>query len=138
MRKYNTTAAGEKEKTVSTWDEKIFGDEDNQEFLDELIDLDHREVEGALEDAVNIALLHADQGSSDYRVGLCAATVAAIWAGAPFSSASTADEHEFIRRYIGSLEPKLQELSLQLLDRELERGGTDAAEGLETCVEALS
>ena len=52
-----------------------------------------------------------------------------------------ADEHPFIRAHIGECPTNLQEVSLQLLDGEMERreGEEDLeAEGLETFVEALS
>lgn len=126
---------------MSNWDEFIFSQEDNVDFLDELADLDGPELAGALVDAVNLALREEQSGSVDYSIGLCAATVAAIWGGAPFSTATVADEHPFIRAHIGECPTNLQEVALQLLDREMERreGEEDLeAEGLETFVEALS
>ncbi|WP_312097023.1 DUF4259 domain-containing protein [Corynebacterium dentalis] len=123
---------------MSVWDEVIFQDEDNIEFLDELVDMDQQDIEEALEDAVTLALRHASPGEVEYSNGLCAASVAAIWCGAPFSSATIADEHPFVRQYIGQCSDSLQERANTLLDRELELRGEDAPEGLETFSEALT
>ena len=123
---------------MSVWDQVIFQDEDNIEFLDELVDMDQQDIEEALEDAVTLALRHAEPGEVEYSNGLCAASVAAIWCGAPFSSATIADEHPFVRQYIGQCSDSLQERASTLLDRELELRGEDAPEGLETFSEALS
>ena len=129
---------------MSNWDEFIFAQEDNVDFLDELADLDGPDLTEALVDAVNLALRDGQPGSVDHSIGLCAATVAAIWGGAPFSTATVADEHPFIRAHIGECPNSLQEVALQLLDGELERRedrqDEDALEneGLETFVEALS
>lgn len=126
---------------MSNWDESIFLQEDNADFLDELADLDGPEIAGALVDAVNVALREEQSGSVDYSVGLCAATVAAIWCGAPFSTATVADDHPFIRAHIGECPANLQEVALQLMDGEMERREDEEdleAEGLETFVEALS
>lgn len=123
---------------MSNWDEYIFHDEDNIEFLDELIDLEPTDLFEALEDAVTLAWRHSEPGDVEYLNGLCAASVAAIWCGAPFSSASAADEHPFVREYIGQCSDKLQEQSSLLLDKELENQGEAAYEGLETFAEALT
>jgi hypothetical protein len=129
---------------MSGWDDAVFSDDDNVEFLDECDDLEGADLVQALVDACTIAL-NADRPEGDrtpdaeYSIGLCAATVAAIWSGAPFTAASTADEHPYIRRGIGQCPDELQEVALQLLDRELEEeDGLDAPDGLETFVEALS
>lgn len=126
---------------MSNWDHYIFSDEDNIDFLDELADLDEQDMMESLEDTVTIALRQPDTEHIEYRNGLCAATVAAIWCGAPFSAAIIADEHPFIRGHIGMCPDKLQELSLQLLDQETQRveeAEDEDFEGLETFVEALS
>ena len=123
---------------MSNWDEYIFHDDDNIEFFDELIDLEPTDLFEALEDAVTLALRHSEPGDVEYLNGLCAASVAAIWCGAPFSSASVADEHPFVREYIGQCSDKLQEQSSLLLDKELENQGEAAYEGLETFAEALT
>lgn len=123
---------------MSNWDEYIFHDDDNIEFLDELIDLEPTDLFEALEDTVTLALRHSEPGDVEYLNGLCAASVAAIWCGAPFSSASVADEHPFVREYIGQCSDKLQEQSSLLLDKELENQGEAAYEGLETFAEALT
>lgn len=123
---------------MSTWDEHIFHDEDNIEFLDDLAELDPEDLFEALEDAVTLAIRHSAPGEVEYANGLCAASVAAIWCGAPFSSATVADEHPFVRAYIGQCSDSLQEQAGALLDKEMERAGDDAPEGLETFAEAVA
>lgn len=135
---------------MSTWDETVFADDCNADFLGECDDLDGDALVGALTDACTLAVGEAEAGaagmagtegagvSADYLNGLCAATVAAIWSGAPFTTASVADEHPFLREGIGQCPDGLQEVALQLLDGELEAAGDDAPDGLETVVEALS
>ena len=128
---------------MSSWDTDVFTDEANVEFLDECDDLEGALLVQALVDATTIALNAERPGDredadSDFANGLCAATIAAIWAGAPFASATTADDHPYIREGIGQCPDSLQEVALQLLDRELEDGPEDAPDGLETFVEALS
>lgn len=123
---------------MSSWDETIFNDEISTDFLDECDDLDGLDLVQALQDACTVALNHSRPGDQDHRTGLCAATVAAIWSGAPFTSAEIADEHPLIRVRIGSCPDTLQEVALLFLDGYLESLGDDAPDGLETCVEALS
>lgn len=132
---------------MSTWDETVFADDSNADFLAECDDLDGDALVEALTDACTLAVGEVDAGNAgreglgvnpDYLNGLCAATVAAIWAGAPFTTASVADEHGFLRDGIGQCPDGLQEVALQLLDGELEAAGDDAPDGLETVVEALS
>lgn len=123
---------------MSVWDEVVFHDESNIEFLDELVDLDQEEISTALEDSVILALRHAEPGDVEFTNGLCAASVAAIWCGAPFSSAVIADEYPFVREFIGQCPDTLQEQASLLLDQELDSRGDDAPEGLETFSEALT
>ncbi|MGP9724090.1 hypothetical protein ACT3SZ_08755 [Corynebacterium sp. AOP40-9SA-29] len=129
---------------MSTWDETVFADDTNTEFLADCDDLEGAALAEGLRDACALAL-DTDAGGAtgrgvdpDYINGLCAATVAAIWSGAPFTSATVADEHPFIREGIGQCPDDLQEVALEVLDRELESAGDDAPDGLETVVEALS
>ena len=123
---------------MSSWDETVFSDETNTDFLDDCVDLEELDLMEMLEDACSSALNLARPGETDYVNGLCAASVAAIWCGAPFSASDVVSDYPFIRRYIGDCPESLQEAALQVLDRELDDSGADAPEGLETYVEALS
>lgn len=123
---------------MSTWDESVLTDEAATDFLDECDDLEQADFVAALVDATTVALNHAGRGTADFRTGLCAATVAAIWSGAPFTAADAVDAHPHIRTGIGECPEELEAVALQLLDRELETTGDDAPDGLETAVEALS
>lgn len=123
---------------MSNWDEWVFDNDDSIDFLDELVDLDVDEQAEALRDAITIAASQAEPDDAEYSVGLCSATIAAIWAGAPFSAARVADDYPFIRENIGYNAEELQDAAGEFLDAELERLGDQAPEGLETFVEALS
>ncbi|WP_297009082.1 DUF4259 domain-containing protein [uncultured Corynebacterium sp.] len=125
---------------MSTWDETVFTDENSTDFLTECdrVADDDRELVVALRDACTVALNHATPGDADHTTGLCAATVAAIWAGAPFTASDVVEEHPLIRARVGACPEELQEAALQVLDAQLERQGEEAPDGLETCVEALS
>lgn len=134
---------------MTTWDEKILKNGDVQEFLEELQAefQDAGSGDGllgattALSDAVVFAHKQAARSEGEYAVGLAAATVAAIWCGAPYSVPELVEEFPVIRAGSGQCEPMLQENSTLLLDSEisaLESEGAEVPEGLETYLEALS
>ncbi len=123
---------------MSSWDEYILQEEINQDFMADISALDDDELQEAVMDSITIALDQSDPGDPEYLTGLCAASVAAIWNGAPFSATDVADEFPLIRDHIGRCPEELQERALQLLDTELEKLGSEAPEGLETYVEAVS
>lgn len=123
---------------MSTWDTHIFSDEASVELLRDVDDLEAEELMEALQDAVTIASDQATPGQSDYTQGLCAASIAAVWCGAPFAASNLASEHAFVRAYIGRCPEELQEAAFELLDAELARLGEDSPEGLDTYAEAVS
>ncbi|APT88411.1 hypothetical protein CFRA_02990 [Corynebacterium frankenforstense DSM 45800] len=116
---------------MGAWDVKILGDDVNEEFLDELNDLDDDEVVEAVRDACVLA--GSEEASEEEIInGRAAATVAAIWAGAPFSAGAIADEHPFIRRLIGTDSEELSEAAGAVLE------AAEVEEDLEVYLEALS
>lgn len=117
---------------MSTWDAEIFTEDVNEEFLDELNDLDAGETVEAIRDACLFALRQENVSVDERLNGLAAATVAAIWAGAPFSTGEVADAHPFIRQLIGQGPEDLNEAAAELL----ETVETDA--DLEPFLEALA
>jgi hypothetical protein len=113
-----TTCSG-KENMMSAWDQEIFAEEVNEEFLDELVELDDEEIVEAIQDACLLALRQADSISEDERRnGLAAATIAAIWAGAPFTAGQVAADYPYIRDLIGSGTEELNEAASELLESE--------------------
>ena len=90
---------------MGAWDDAIFSEEVNVDFLDELANLDE---------------------------ALCAATIAAIWAGAPFSAGEVADTYTFIREMRGSGSDQLREVALDVLEN------ADVDEDLDVYIEALT
>lgn len=101
---------------MSSWDQEIFSEDVNIDFLDELVDLEDDEVLEAVRDAVLLAA-DADAASEDeQRNGLAAATITAIWAGAPFSAGEIAEHYPFIRTTSGELDEQLLEAAGALLE----------------------
>ena len=117
---------------MSTWDEQIFTVDTNTDFLDELGDLDFEEIFEAVRDAVLLAAKQDDPTEDDLLNGQAAATIAAIWAGAPFSAGEIAEAYPFIRRRPDEMDEQLVESAVAVL----EEADTDA--DLEQFLEALA
>jgi hypothetical protein len=117
---------------MTTWDVAIFGEDDNIDFLDELNDLDDEEIVEAVRDACLLVLKQPKVTDIERLNGLAAATIAAIWAGAPFSAGEVADTYPYIRELIGSGDEILNEAAAELL----ESVGED--EDVEAFIEAVS
>lgn len=120
---------------MSTWDREIFSDETNADFLDELVELEPEEILEAVSDAV---LLANGAGASDEEIanGRAAATIAAIWSGAPFSAGDIAESYPFIRSNPGEISEQIAEAAAALLEAAAEDGDTEA--DVDQFVEALS
>lgn len=116
---------------MSSWDEDIFSDEVVVEFLDELADLDDEAV-AAVDDACALAVSGEEQGDEERRIALAAATIAAIWSGAPFSAGDVVEDYPFIRDLAGSGSETLNEHALELLE------SVEEDYDLEAFIEALS
>lgn len=116
---------------MTSWDEAIFSDENNQDFLDELVDLDDDDIVEAVRDA---CLLAASSDANDIELGngYVAATIAAIWAGAPFSAGDAVAEYPYIRGLVGTHDEQLSEAAAELL------GEVEEDYDLDPFVEALS
>ncbi|MEH0146484.1 DUF4259 domain-containing protein [Corynebacterium sp. Q4381] len=120
---------------MSTWDQEIFADDANIDFLDELVDLEPEEILEAVHDAV---LLAAGEAPSDEELanGRAAATMAAIWAGAPFSAGEAAEAYPFIRSNPGEISDQLAESAVAVLEAAAE--DTDSDTDIDQFIEALS
>lgn len=116
---------------MGAWDIAIFAEDVNVDFLDELAALDDDGVIEGVEDACLLARQEAATGDERLN-GLAAATIAAIWAGAPFSAGDVADAYPFVRGLIGSGTDQLSEVATELLEN------ADTDEDLEVYLEALS
>lgn len=116
---------------MSAWDVAIFAEDDNVEFLEELGDLESSEVLEAARDACLLALNQDSVSEQERLNGLAAATLAAIWAGAPFSSGDVADAHPFIRELIGTTDERLQVVATEMLET------VEEEEDVEAFIEAL-
>ncbi|KQB87544.1 DUF4259 domain-containing protein [Corynebacterium lowii] len=117
---------------MGAWDMSIFAEEANEEFLEELGNLDEAEIVEAIRDACVLAAKQDSPSEEEYLNGLAAATVASIWAGAPFSAGEVADAHPFLRELIGAGDEELREVAGELLEN------ADTQEDLEVYLEALS
>ncbi|MBC3185902.1 DUF4259 domain-containing protein [Corynebacterium sp. zg-331] len=117
---------------MGAWDVAIFTREANEDFLDELGRLEPREVVAAVRDACVLARAGGAVSEEEQLNALAAATVAAIWAGAPFSAAEVADGHPFLRGLIGAGDAQLREAAAEVLE------AAEVEEDLEVYLEALS
>lgn len=117
---------------MGAWDVAIFEEEVNVDFLEELSELDDDAIVQAVEDAVLLANKQDNVAEDERRNGLAAATIAAIWAGAPFSAGEVADTHPFLRRLIGAGSEKLTEAASELLE------SAETEEDLDAYLEALT
>ncbi|MDY5786317.1 MULTISPECIES: hypothetical protein [unclassified Corynebacterium] len=116
---------------MTTWDSEIFSTEANVEFLDELTELDRDGIVDAVRDAV---LLASGESATEDELdnGRAAATIAAIWAGAPFSAGEIADSYEFIRGGVADVDEQLSSAAAAVLE------GVDTEEDVDQFIEALS
>lgn len=116
---------------AESWDEAIFTDENNQDFLDELVDLDDEDVVESVREA---CLLAAGNNANNVEIsnGYAAATIAAIWSGAPFFAGEIVSAYPFVRELVGSSDEQLTEAAAELL------GELDVDFDLDPFLEALS
>lgn len=121
---------------MTTWDREIFSAEGNADFLDELSQLEPEEVLEAVSDAVLLAA-DGDSASEEERLnGQAAATIAAIWSGAPFFAGEIADAYPFIRSNPGEISEQLSESASAILEEAAE--DDDSASDIDQFLEALS
>lgn len=116
---------------MSTWDDIIFNDEVNSEFLEELADLDDADILEALEDACLLIINQDNPTSEEELNGRAAATIAAILAGAPYSAGQIVEEYPFIRNLAGEGSESLNAAALKVLE------AVDSEYDLDPYLEAL-
>lgn len=117
---------------MSTWDLAIFNEDTNVDFLDDLDDMDIDEAVEAVRDACLLALDKDKATEDEILNGQAAATIAAIWAGAPFSAGEVADTHSFLRASSVELDDKLIDAAVAILE------DVDSEQDVDQFVEALS
>lgn len=121
---------------MSGWENVIFTEDANVDFLDDLANLDDEggveEVVEAVGDAIKVAQTDGHVTEVDSLNGLAAATIAAIWAGAPYSAGEIVSNYPFIRSYVGHGTEDLYEAAAELLEN------ADTEEDLDVYIEALS
>lgn len=122
---------------MSAWDEEIFSVEANVDFLDELDSLDEDEVEQAVIDAALLAANQDPDSVSEEELlnGRAAATIVAIWAGAPFSAGEVADTYPFIRNRPATVSDEAVEAATAVLEGV---GEDEAGASLDQFLEALA
>lgn len=117
---------------MGTWDIAIFADDNNVDFLDEMANLDPEDIVEAVEDAVALVVSGKAVNEEETANGILAATIAAIWAGAPFTAGEIAENYPFVRELQGSGSELLREQAATLLE------DVDTEEDLEVYLEALN
>lgn len=121
----------EKVMNVSGWEDTIFGIDNNIDLLDELADLDPGSIVEEVSDLVTIAAKQGAEGEEQDHA-LLAATLLAIWAGAPFSDSELAQDYPFILSLRGKGDEDIREVAAELLEN------ADSEEDLDPYIEALS
>ena len=101
---------------MSTWDEHIFTSDVNVEFLDDLISLEEDDIIEAIRDAIVLANDDSGATEDEEQNALAAATIAAIWAGAPFSAGEVVSNYPYIRDLVGYSSETLNEKATSLLE----------------------
>lgn len=117
---------------MSTWDSEIFAEEINVDFLDELNDLEDDEIVEAVTDASLLAAQPDTASEDEILNGQAAATIAAIWAGAPFAAGDVAQQYPFIRGLMGEVDEKLAEAAVLVLE------AVDTEHDIDQFIEALA
>lgn len=117
---------------MGAWDMKIFAEDVNVDFLDELSALDDEDIVEAIEDACKLVLSQTNVSNDDELNGLCAATIAAIWAGAPYSAGDVVTEYPFIRDLSGYGGDELYAVASEVLER------AEVDDDLDVYLEALN
>lgn len=116
---------------MSSWDAEIFTEDANIDFLDDLAELEEDEIVEAVFDAC--VLGRDSTATDDDRLNaLAAATIAAIWAGAPYADGDTVEQYPFISQLIGAGDEEHREIAAALLE------AADTEEDIDPFLEALS
>ena len=123
---------------MSTWDQEIFSAEANADFLDELAQLAPEEILEAVSDAVLLAAGGNSASEEEILNGQAAATIAAIWAGAPFSAGEIAESYPFIRSNPGEVSEQLNESAVTVLEKVSADADADSDTDIDQFIEALS
>lgn len=119
-----------------TWDSIIFRSDAVTDLFEEVATLEDDDLADALRDACRLTAGDADDDEA--RAGLGAATVAAIWSGAPFSAGQLVDEYPFIREGIGSCPEELREAAAGAFEVLVPGLPEDEQEAVEDFAEAVN
>ncbi|MBG6123153.1 DUF4259 domain-containing protein [Corynebacterium aquatimens] len=120
---------------MSMWDSEILGDEGNVDFLDDLAELDSEDLVEAIQDACLLAADPDSASEEEILNGRAAATIVAIWEGAPFSASDIIATYPFIRSAGVELDDKLTEAAVKVLEAiDTEETESDVDQFLEALV----
>ncbi|MDY6049003.1 MAG: hypothetical protein SPI77_00280 [Corynebacterium sp.] len=121
---------------MGAWDLAIFTAPDNEEFLDELASLEGEDLVTGVLDAVLLVTKQNSQKMEDRVNAQVAATIAALWNGAPYSASDAIEAYPFLLDPDYDVEEdtmdELREASIEVLE------DADTDEDLDTYIEALS
>ncbi|AZA12912.1 DUF4259 domain-containing protein [Corynebacterium choanae] len=117
---------------MEPWDEEIFQEEVVVDFLDELSDLEEDDIVQAVDDALVTTVKDPHVTADDLLVGQAAATITAIWSGAPYSAGDVVEEYPFIRSLTDQATDAMQQLAFTILEQ------VDTDSDLDSFLEALT
>lgn len=81
---------------MGAWDTEVLNADINEDFLDELSSLEGEDLVEGVVDAIMLVAKGNATSDEEEANGVCAATIAAIWAGAPYSASDAIDTYPFI------------------------------------------
>ncbi|WKD59716.1 DUF4259 domain-containing protein [Corynebacterium caspium] len=117
---------------MTAWDGKVFSDALNEDFLEDLNTMDEEDIVEAVTDACRVVVSQDNPSEEELANGLAAATIAAIWAGAPYYSGEIIERYPYIRDLIGETFADLSAMASEILE------SVDAEEDVDTFLEALA
>ena len=81
---------------MGAWDIEVLNADINEDFLDELSSLEGEDLVEGVVDAIMLVAKGNATSDEEESNGECAATIASIWAGAPYSASDAIDNYPFI------------------------------------------
>ena len=81
---------------MGAWDIEVLNADINEDFLDELSSLEGEDLVEGVVDAIMLVAKGNATSDEEESTGECAATIASIWAGAPYSASDAIDNYPFI------------------------------------------
>ena len=121
---------------MGAWDLTVLNEPDNEEFLDELATLEGEDLFTGVLDAVLLVTKQHSDRPEDRTNAEVAATIAALWNGAPYSASDAIENYPFVVDPDYDIDEDdmdtLREASVEVLE------SADTEDDVDPYIEALS